>query len=119
MTIQDVRLFSLAPACAGFADPDWRGERDDEDARLRPTSELMMWATQLEAWIRAGDDYGWLGSYQARRAAFELQSIRAQISEARTSNGGSLGDRDRRAIQARMNRLAACLEAARGILGAG
>jgi hypothetical protein len=120
MAIHDVRLFSLAPARPAFAEPDWRGgDCVDERSRLRPMSEIAMQVGQLASWISAGEDYGWLGLYQARRAAFELQSIRLQIAEGRTNHDGSLADRDRLAVQARLDRLGACLDAAREVFGAG
>ncbi len=96
-----------------FADPEWRG--DDErtvERRLRPLSEIGAQVARLGAWIAAGGDYGWLGAYQARRAAFELQSIRAQIDHG-TSVSGELRDPDRRAVQSRLDRLEACLNLAR------
>lgn len=121
MTIQDVRLFSLVPAQPGFADPDWRGgaEEGADEVRLRPLSEIQMQIERLSTWIGAGGDYGWLGAYQARRATYELQSIRAQIAQESAGNGGALADKDRRAVQARLDRLAACLEAARTAVGVG
>jgi len=119
MSVHDIRLFSLAPVDAtpavGFADPEWRGILDEpaDQRRLRPLSDIQLQIARLAAWIAAGGDYGWLGAYQARRAAFELQSIRAQISHEAARNGGGLADQDRRAIQSRIDRLEACLEAAR------
>lgn len=119
MSVHDIRLFSLAPVGAApavaFADPEWRGVLDEaaDQRRLRPLSDIQLQVARLAAWIAAGGDYGWLGAYQARRAAFELQSIRAQISHETVRNGGGLADGDRRAIQSRLDRLEACLEAAR------
>ena len=80
-------------------------------------SEILAQIAQLAAWISAGDDYGWLGVYQARRAAFELQSIRAQMGQGRVPGGGGIADRERLAIQARLDRLGACLETARAAMG--
>ena len=121
MTIQDIALFRLAPAGGqgGFTDPEWRGECSEgfAERRLRPLSEILAQISRLAGWISAGDDYGWLGVYQARRAAFELQSVRAQIAEQSTRIGGVLSDEDRWAIQARLDRLEACVEAARASLG--
>ena len=119
MSVHDIRLFSLAPVEAApavaFADPEWRGVLDEpaDQRRLRPLSDIQLQIARMAAWIAAGGDYGWLGAYQARRAAFELQSIRAQISHETARNGGGLADQDRRAIQSRLDRLEACLEAAR------
>jgi hypothetical protein len=118
MATQDLPLFSLAPSQFGpsirFADPEWRGEGDEiaVERRLRPLSEIGAQVARLGAWIVAGGDYGWLGAYQARRAAFELQSIRAQIEHG-TTISGELPDPDRRAVQSRLNRLEACLNLAR------
>lgn len=119
MSVHDIRLFSLVPPQpappVAFADPEWRGILDEraDEGRLRPLSDIQLQISRLSAWITAGGDYGWLGAYQARRAAFELQSVRAQISHETARNGGGLADGDRRAIQSRLDRLEACLEAAR------
>lgn len=119
MSVHNIRLFSLAPVDAApkvvFADPEWRGVLDEaaDQHRLRPLSDIQLQIARLAAWIAAGGDYGWLGAYQARRAAFELQSVRAQISHEMARNGGGLTGNDRRAIQSRLDRLEACLEAAR------
>jgi hypothetical protein len=118
MSVQEIALFRLAPARhPGFADPDWRGMEDgaDSESQLRPLSEIHAQMSRLAGWIAAGGDYGWLGDYQARRAAFELQSVRAQIEQERAGDHDGLPDDDRRAVQARLNRLQACLEAARGV----
>jgi hypothetical protein len=118
MTVQDLPLFSLASSRGGppmpFADPEWRGGGDEwtAECRLRPLSEIGGQLARLGAWIAAGGDYGWLGAYQARRAAFELQSIRAQIEHGRMVSG-ALPDTDRRAVQSRLDRLEACLNLAR------
>jgi hypothetical protein len=123
MTIQDLALFSLAPAVGQgrFADPEWRGGGEETflERRLRPLSEILAQISRLAGWISAGDDYGWLGAYQARRAAFELQSVRVQIAEESGRIGGVLSDEDRWAVQARLDRLEACIEAARASLGVG
>jgi hypothetical protein len=117
MAVQDILLFSLAPAApahlATFADPEWRGATGDGDDRLRPLIHIDLQVARLSAWIAAGGDYGWLGEYQARRAAFELQSIRAQISHETARHGGRLADSDRLAVQSRLDRLQTCLEIAR------
>jgi hypothetical protein len=93
-----------------FADPDWRGEPDGEggaDRNLRPLSSLAEQELRLGDWIRGGSSYGWLNAYQARRAAFELQSIRAQRAQAPHAAAC------RRAIQSRLDRLDAVLSQAR------
>jgi hypothetical protein len=101
---------ALASPDTAFADPDWRGEPDADGGReraLRPLSSLVEQEGRLGDWIRGGSCYGWLNAYQARRAAFELQSIRAQRA---------LDPRDamrRRAIQARLDRLDEVLSKAR------
>ena len=122
MAVQDIPLFSLASGGPShpitFSDPEWRGE-GDEGTRLRPLIDIEVQIRRLEAWITAGNDYGWLGSYQTRRAAFELQSIRAQIAHETASNNGQLEDDHRRAIQSRLDRLQGCLEAARASVGLG
>jgi hypothetical protein len=92
---------------AVFADPDWRGEPDGQggdDRKLRPLSSLAEQEARLGDWIRGGSCYGWLNAYQARRAAFELQSIRAQAS---------LGACCRCAVQSRLDRLDEVLSHAR------
>ena len=105
---QSTRAF--ASPDTGFADPDWRGAPDADGGReraLRPLSSLADQERRLGDWIRGGTCYGWLNAYQARRAAFELQSIRVQRA---------LDPRDamrRRAIQARLDRLDEVLSQAR------
>jgi hypothetical protein len=94
---------------AAFADPDWRGEPDGGDRKLRPLSSLAEQEARLGDWIRGGSCYGWLNAYQARRAAFELQSIRAQRAQC------SLGAGRRCAIQSRLDRLDEVLSRARAI----
>ena len=87
-----------------FADPEWRG--DPSDIRQpAPLASLSAQADRLEDWIRGGACYGWLDSYQSRRASFELQSIRAQLRSA----GGDC----RCAIRSRLDRLDAMLRQAR------
>jgi hypothetical protein len=101
---------TLALTEAVFAEPDWRGEPagpDGPDQDLRPLTSLAEHERRLGDWIRGGACYGWLNAYQARRAAFELQSIRAQRS--RDPHGAGC----RRAIQSRLDRLDGVLEQAR------
>lgn len=120
MSVHDIGLFSLVPVPScdpiAFADPEWRGfpVEPAAEGRLRPFSDIQLQIARLSAWIAAGGDYGWLGAYQSRRAAFELQSVRAHISHDMARSGGGLADSDRLAIQSRLDRLEACLEAARG-----
>jgi hypothetical protein len=97
---------STNPAAA-FADPEWRGDQHDLARESAPTASLAAHAARLADWIRGGACYGWLDTYQARRAAFELQSIRAQLK-------GLARDEPRCAIQSRLDRLDALLRRARG-----
>jgi hypothetical protein len=93
-----------------FAEPDWRGEPvgpDGPDLALRPMTSLAEQERRLDDWIRGGACYGWLNAYQARRAAFELQSIRAHHAR------DPLGAGCRRAIQSRLDRLDEVLAQAR------
>src|SRR5580704_10805030 len=109
MTAEEIRLFSLGPAQAArqtlFADPEWRGVLADDvsEPRLRPLCEIHLQISRLASWIAAGADYGWLGAYQARRAGFELQSVRAQISHEVDPRDGTLADHDRWSVQARLD----------------
>ncbi|MDR3512383.1 MAG: hypothetical protein P4L73_12170 [Caulobacteraceae bacterium] len=122
MSYQD---FSPAMSVAGpgrspaFAEPDWRGAVDEgaDEVALRPLCRIGRQIDRLSAWIAAGAGYGWLGAYQARRSAFELQSIRAHIAHETAYNGGRLPDGDRRAIQSRLDRLERRLEASRADVG--
>jgi len=95
------------PSCA-FADPDWRGDQNGPASAAVPIASLCAQAQRLEDWIRGGACYGWLDSYQARRAAFELQSIRAQLKRAAAAG-------PRCAIQSRLDRLDATLRQARSL----
>jgi|SRR5579863_2347885 hypothetical protein len=96
----------------GFADPEWRGEQRDPDREAAPLASLVARAGRLEDWIRGGVCYGWLDSYQSRRAGFELQSIRAQLKGCAAGMG-------RCAIQSRLDRLDRMLRRARGAAWAG
>lgn len=100
---------------SGFADPDWRGNRSlydgfDEGCRLRSYRSIMDQQRCVAALIRAGESGGRLDAYQARRASFDLESIRAQV--AREFGRSHVDDEDRRAIQSRLDRLEACVCAA-------
>jgi hypothetical protein len=109
MSVQQ-STYGLASAGAAFAEPDWRGDQDAESGRdqnLRPLASLAEHERRLGDWIRGGACYGWLNAYQARRAAFELQSIRAQRSQ------DPRGANCRRAIQSRLDRLDEVLNQAR------
>ena len=104
------QALGFASAGAVFAEPDWRGEpvrSDGPGQDLRPLTSLTEQERRLGDWIRGVSCYGWLNAYQARRAAFELQSIRCQ--HARDSRGAG----SRRAIQSRLDRLDGVLEQAR------
>ena len=101
---------AFASLGADFADPDWRGALDrggEPAADIRPLASLTDQEHRLEDWIRGGACYGWLNAYQARRAAFELQSIRAQ-QRRDPANPGC-----RRAIQSRLDRLDEVISQAR------
>ena len=98
---------TAAPDMAGgFADPDWRGVQGEAGDVVTPIASLFAQAQRIEDWIRGGACYGWLDSYQARRAGFELQSIRAQLK-------GASGGACRCAIRSRLDRLDAMLRRAR------
>src|SRR5271168_4606615 len=101
---------AMAPSGPAFADPDWRGDqdRDGEPTQdLRPLASLTDHEHRLQDWIRGGSCYGWLNAYQARRAAFELEAIRAERRR------GLLADGARRALQSRLDRLDLVLSQAR------
>lgn len=104
-----------------FAEPEWRGLIDEraEEARLRPLPQIEAQIDRLAAWITAGAGYGWLGPYAARRAGFDLQSIRAHLAYETAASAGRLGDQERRAVQSRLDRLQLCLEASRGAAARG
>jgi hypothetical protein len=94
-----------------FSEPDWRGApvRVGEPlAPLRPMASVVAQEERLADWIRGGACYGWLNAYEARRASFELQAIRAERSRAAFS-----ADR-RRGVQSRLDALEALLKRARG-----
>jgi hypothetical protein len=101
-----------AGADAAFAEPDWRGEQYEPGREPAPLATLIGQAARLEDWIRGGACYGWLDSYQSRRAGFELQSIRAQLKGCAPGAG-------RCAIQSRLDRLDRMLRRARAAAWAG
>jgi hypothetical protein len=97
----------------GFAEPDWRGQQDcagQADRTLRPLVSLAEQEAQLDGWITGGAAYGWLNAYEARRAAFELQSIRAQRWRDPFTAA------TRRAVQSRLDRLEAVLRCTRTVV---
>src|SRR5579872_3889295 len=67
--------FAPVPAGAvGFAEPDWKGDADFDG--LSEAIDLDGWLSDLADEIADGARRGWLTAYQARRAGFDLQSIR-------------------------------------------
>jgi hypothetical protein len=95
-----------------FADPDWRGDQGcvgEATPNLRPVASLIDQERRLEDWIRGGSCYGWLNAYQARRAAFELEAIRAERRR------GPLADHARRGVQSRLDRLGEVIDQARAV----
>jgi hypothetical protein len=100
-----------------FTDPDLRGDdgcgAELGETVLRPYASILAQEQRIDGWIRGGGDYGWLNAYQARRAAFDLESIRAQASRELSGPAAELADSTRRAIQSRLDRLDAFLSAAR------
>lgn len=108
--VVDVRAVGPSPAI--FAEPDWRGDAAVGEVALRPLCRIEGQIGEIAGWIAAGEGYGWLGAYQARRAGFELRSIEAQLAHRGAGRTG-LQDHDRAAIQSRLDRLELCLKAAR------
>jgi hypothetical protein len=111
-SIQDAD--SAGTPVASFADPDWRGDRSlydgvHEGCGLRPYSSILEQQRRVGVLIRTGALGGRLDAYQARRASFDLESIRVQAGRERDRRGD---DEDRRAVQSRLDRLEACLRAA-------
>ena len=100
-----------------FTDPDWRGDdgryAELDETALRPYASILAQEQRIRGWIRGGADYGWLNAYQARRAAFDLESICAQAARELSGRTAELADSARRAIQSRLDRLDAFLSAAR------
>lgn len=95
-------------AVRGFAEPDWQGDGDykgDLDE-----SELDDRVAALEIAIGAGRDAGRLGEYHARRAAFDLQSIRAQIAREKRCAPQGVPQERMCAIFSRLDRLTSCLQ---------
>jgi hypothetical protein len=95
----------------GFAEPDWQGDGDfggGQDA-----VDLDDQVADLAARIADGARSGWLGVYHARRAAFDLQSIRGQIARERRKRANDEVGSDLRAILSRLDRLTRLLSAAR------
>lgn len=115
--VVDVQVVGGRPAV--FAEPDWRGEAAAGEIALRPLSQIERQIGQIGGWIVAGERYGWLGAYQARRAGFELCSIEAQLGHRRSRYADGLPDGDRLAIQSRLDRLELCLKAAQAGAGVG
>jgi hypothetical protein len=97
----------------GFAEPDWQGDGDFTGA-VEPIdldSLLASLADQIDVGVREH----WLDAYYARRASFDLQSIRCQIDRDRRRQGGAILDEDLRAILSRADRLNRFLRAARSL----
>lgn len=116
-----VDVTAVGPPVTVFAEPEWRGDTFEVGGQvsLRPLCRIQSQIDQIAGWIAAGEGYGWLGAYQARRAGFELCSIEAHMTHCSARYGGRLPDDDRRAIQSRLDRLELCLKAARAGAGVG
>ncbi len=97
----------------GFAEPDWQGDGDFCGA-IEPI-DLDSLLASLAAQISAGVREAWLDAYYARRASFDLQSIRCQIERDRRRQAGPIADADLRAILSRADRLNRFLRAARAL----
>ena len=100
---------SFSPINAAFAEPEWRGDIDF--ASGLSVSELETALAEMGDQIEAGLASGWLGGYTARRASFDLESIRFQWRQAQRV--GPPADDSLRAILSRADRLAQVLSAAR------
>jgi len=122
-TLAQIDKLDIAQAagCASFADPEWRGDRNlydriGEGCGLRPYCSIVDQQRRIGALIRAGEGDGRLDAYQARRASFDLESIRVQAERELDRAGAD--DEDRRAVQSRLDRLEACVRAALTLSGA-
>lgn len=100
---------SLSPLNVAFAEPEWRGDIDFASALSLDDLEAAL--SEIGDQIEAGVAAGWLGAYTARRARFDLESIRFQWRHAQS--GGPPADATLRAILSRADRLAQVLDAAR------
>ena len=114
----DFCMSQAAPAAVrmlGFAEPDWQGDRDYQGLLAEAALDAMI--VRIEAEISAGREGGWLDAYYARRAAFDLQSIRGQIARERRGRSGEIAEDTLRAIVSRADRLSACLGGFRPVEG--
>lgn len=111
--IEDAELFVAtaprSPAPRTFAEPDWQGDPDYQGDLAEADIDRVV--GELQAAIEAGRIAGGLDAYRARRAAFDLQSIRSQIARERSSAAAGLGPRRLSAALSRADRLRACLTA--------
>ena len=98
-------------AAIGFAEPDWKGDADF--IGLSDAIDIDGLLSGLAAEIEDGARRGWLSGYQARRAGFDLQSIRCQAKGERLMADGESARATLRAILSRADRLGRCLRAAR------
>lgn len=100
--------FAPVPAGAvGFAEPDWKGDADFDG--LSEAIDLDGWLSDLADEIADGARRGWLTAYQARRAGFDLQSIRCQLRFERMKAAPEA----LRAILSRIDRLSRCVRSVR------
>ncbi len=110
-SLSSVASYAVASPDLSFAEPDWKG--DDDFGDLSAAIDLDGWLSDLEAAIGQGARLGWLTSYQARRASFDLQSIRCQIKFHRDRLNAEAPDAVLRAVLSRADRLRRFLTAAR------
>jgi len=104
-------FISAAPpplvAWRGFGEPDWGGDYP----RRMAEADLDAMALALQAVIEEGRRSGDLDDYYARRAGFELQSIRGQLARERRAAQGPIPAARLGAILSRLDRLSLCVGA--------
>ena len=106
-------LESSRVAGVGFAEPDWCGDADF-GADVDP-ADLDRLIDDMAMQIEGGAQCGWLDAYYARRASFDLQSIRCQITHERYRHGPVLAGESLAAILSRIDRLMRFLKAAEAL----